>query len=105
MYAVQLEGNSNAMVENSIFFTGSVLFSPQHNQPLSHLIRDDDVALEETEFITLQLVADSECPVNVFPFNTTTIKVHDDDSKLIYSMCCMIIFCEFMAANFLRNKY
>lgn len=71
------------MVKRSIFFTGSVLTSPQHSQPLANIIRDDNIALEETEYIVLELlvVAADLCSLNVQPFNTTTIIVSDDDGK------------------------
>ena len=76
----------NAMVEQSIFFSGLALTSPQNRQPLQNLIVDDDVALEETEYIVLQLTMteDPQCVVHFLPFNTTTIKVSDDDGKVVY---------------------
>ena len=83
VYIVPREENSFDMVERSIFFNGSVLISPQHNQPLLNIIRDDDIALEETENITLQLLVQSDCRVDLLPFNFTTIAVRDDDGMIV----------------------
>lgn len=97
--------NTSDSVVRSIFFTGLVLASPMQRQPLVDLIRDDDVALEETEYIELELIvhADDHCLVNVHPFNTTTIVVTDDDGKMIYS--CIVRFLAILIDTFSDSDY
>ena len=69
-------------LQQSIVIMDSVLTSPQLAQPLSGIIVDDDIALEDSEYVILELVvtAQSNC-THVSPYNTTTIIVTDDDGK------------------------
>lgn len=61
----------------------SVLSSPPQHLPLSGIIVDDDIALEDAEYLVLELTvnAQEQCVVQLSRYNTTTIIVSDDDGK------------------------
>ena len=72
-------------LRRSLFFMDSVLTSPLKNQPLAGILVDDDIALEDVEYIVLGLAvnAEQQCVVELSPYNSTTIIVSDDDGKSI----------------------
>ncbi len=60
-----------------------MLNSPRLSQPLSGIIRDDDIALEDAEYVSLELVVNAQqnCMLSLSPHNSTTIIISDDDGK------------------------